>query len=171
MEIAPKLVTARLPQADPGDLFIVRDDTGSYVALAVKEPHDGDQFVLILGPPSSKVPEVPILTNFPSGSSVVSFGKEYTLRLPCEAKAWLPTEPQTGHCLVLSTDKVYMRAMYRPFNQAVNVYVDVDDGQLVVNSSGHFAHPREHCTYTVEWDLLTVEKDPRLILAFRASKI
>jgi hypothetical protein len=34
MEIVPNLKTTRVPQLDPGDLFMVRDDTGSYVAYA-----------------------------------------------------------------------------------------------------------------------------------------
>lgn len=141
MEISPRLRTARLPQADPGDLFIVRDDTGSYVAFAVKGPHEGDRLVLVLGPPSPEVPEVPVLTNFSSGTVVVSFGKEYTLRLPCDVKAWLPAEPRVGQCVVLSGDKLYVRARYRQFNQAIYTYAGVDDGLLVVNRSCQFAHP------------------------------
>jgi hypothetical protein len=172
MEIAPKLRTARLPQTDPGDLFIVRDDTGSYVALVVKGPHDGDRLVLVLGPPSPEVPEVPFLTNFSSGTVVVSFGKEYTLRLSCDVTAWLPAEPKVGQCVVLSDDKVYVRGRYRQFNQAIYAYVGIDDGLLVVNRSGQFAHPSsrsDDCAYAVECVFLTVEKDPRVILSLNGS--
>jgi hypothetical protein len=73
MEISPNVKTTQLAQLDPGDLFIVHDDTGSYVALAVKDLHKGDQLVLVLGPASSKVSAVPVLTGFPSHTPVVSF--------------------------------------------------------------------------------------------------
>ncbi len=172
MVIAPKLRATRLPQADPGDLFIVHDDTGAYVALAVKGPRDADRLVLVLGPPSPKAPEVPLLTNFPSGTVAVSFVKEYTLRLPCDVKAWLPAEPPVGQCVVLSGNKLYMRGRYRQFNQGIYIYVGIDDGLLVVNSSGQFAHPSNasnDCAYAVECAFFTVEKDPRLILSLNGS--
>jgi hypothetical protein len=69
----------------------------------------------------------------------------------------------------LSSDKLYVRALYKQFNQAVHIYVGVDDGLLVVNSSGNFARPKDYCTYATEWDLLTAEKDPRVILSFSES--
>jgi hypothetical protein len=173
MVIAPKLRAARLPQADPGALFLVRDDTGSYVALAVKGPHEGDRLVLVLGPPSPEVPEVPVLTNFSLDTVVVSFGKEYTLRLPCDVKAWLPAGPRVGQCVVLSGDKVYVRGRYyRQFNQAIHVYVGIEDGLLVVNRSGEFAHPSgrsDDCAYSVDCAFLTVEKDPRVILSLSGA--
>lgn len=165
MEITPKLINTRPPQADPGDLFIVRDDTGSYVALAVKDPHDGDRFVLVLGPASPHVAKTSVLTGFPPSTIITSFGKEYSVRLPVEASAWLNLEPQAGHCLVLSADKLFIRALYQHFGQAINVYISLADGLLAVDASGHFTRPRDHCTYAVKWDILTIEREPRFILS------
>jgi hypothetical protein len=101
MEIIPAVKSMQLAQLEPGDLFIVHDDTGSYVALAVKYPNKSDPLQLVIGPATTEISESPILTVFPSHITVVSFAKEYILRLPCEPKAWLPVEPPSGPCVVI----------------------------------------------------------------------
>ena len=169
MQITPRLTSIRAPQADPGDLLIVHDDTGSYVALAVKEPRDGELLVLFLGPPSAEAPETPVLTGFPPRSIATSFAKEYAVRLPVEPAAWINTEPQTGNCLVLSGDKIYIRALYGYVGQRVYVYISMVEGILLEDSSGRFARPTDRCTYVVKWDIMTLETVPRLILSLGTS--
>jgi hypothetical protein len=140
----------RLEQLEPGDLFIFHSDTGSSVALAVKDPSKGDQLVLVIGPASQALPEAPILTPLPSHTPVVSFAKEYILRLPCHTKAWLLVEPPAGACVVLSGDKFYMRARYGWGGRVALTYVSIQDGLLFVNAAGNFIRPRDDCAYTME---------------------
>ncbi len=169
MEIIPAVKSMQLAQLEPGDLFIIHDDTGSYVALAVKDPNQGGPLQLVIGPATKEVSEPPILTVFPSHITVVSFAKEYILRLPCDTKAWLPIEPPTGPCVILSGDKFYMRARYGGGGRVTPTYVSIKDGLLVANASGHFMRPRDDCAYAIQGSFLTAEKEPREIISFSPS--
>lgn len=166
MEIIPSVKCMQLAQLEPGDLFIVHDDTGSYVALEVRDPNKGDRLALVIGPASREISEPPILTAFPSHTPVVSFAKEYILRLPCDTKTWLPIEPRSGPCVVLSGDKFYMRARFGWGGQVALTYVSIQDGLLLANTSSQVTRPRDDCAYAIEGSFLTAEKEPREIISF-----
>jgi hypothetical protein len=163
MEITPNLRAVRFDQVGPGDLFLVQDGTGSYVAIAVKDPRAGDMMMLLLGPASADALYVPVLTNLPSHTPVVSFSKNYQIRLPCETKAWFITEPQPQNCVVLSEDRLYIRPLYGWAGQSTRCYIDANDGSLLMDGSGQFARPRGECAYALEWSFWTTETEPREI--------
>jgi hypothetical protein len=172
MEFTPNARSSRFAQLDPGDLFIVRDDTGSYVALAVKDPNSvknpnaTDKMVLLLGPASPTVPHVPALTNLPQQTPVVSFGKDYKVRLPCNATAWLSTEPPVeDQCVVLADDKLCIRARFGNGVRLSRCYVSVEDGILLLDGAGRFAGPGVDCAYTLDWAFLTNERHAREIIS------
>jgi hypothetical protein len=167
MEIIPNLRTAQLAQVNPGDLLIIPSDAGSYVAVAVKDPYKNERLVLLLGPASIRVPNVPILTEFPLHTPVISFSKDYALRLPCDVTKWFPSEPAGGQCIVVSGDSFYVRASYGWAGQTTKTYISLKDGLLLADTSGRFLQPRDKCAYAVEWALLTVETRPRIILLFQ----
>jgi len=166
MEIAPTVRSSWFAQLDPGDLFIVDDGTGSYVALAVKDPSATEKMALLLGPASPAVPKVPILTNLPQ-MRVVSFGKDYKLRLPCDSRRWFAAEPpDESSCLVLAEDKPYLRALYGYAPQVTRCYIGVQDGVLLMDAShSRFARPSRDCAYTSDWAFLTSERDAREIIS------
>jgi hypothetical protein len=121
----------------------------------------------MLGPISETHPELPVLTDLPRSTRVVSFSKDYTVSLPCEAKAWLSSEPQVGRCAVVSAEALYIRARYGYAGQFTQTYVGIKDGLVCVNDVGHFAPPSGDCAYATELTFWTTEKDPRMILSFK----
>jgi hypothetical protein len=77
----------------------------SYVAMNAVDPaKDGDKAFVTLGPTFPDGVIGPTLTNA-SGVTVVSFGKEFLLRLPCEATGWTMGEPPPDKPAVLVTDR------------------------------------------------------------------
>jgi hypothetical protein len=164
MQISPSLTLCEFAKLDPGDLCALRRGSGSYIALAVKEPNSPDKMVLILGPASSEAPKVPLLMRLSPQTRVVSFSKDYTLRLPCDTNAWLSIEPEESHCLVLTADRVCVRAHFKGAYDTVQCYVDVKAGMLITDNNGNFASPGGDRAYTLDWALLTTEIDAREIL-------
>jgi hypothetical protein len=163
MEVKPNLKVVRFDQVAPGDLFIVHDGTGPHVAIAVKEKSTDTMLMLILSPASAVAVSVHILTGLPSHTLVVFFSKDYTIRLPCDARVWFNAEPQSQNCLVLSQDKLYIRAVSGPAGRATPCYIDINDGVLLMGGSGVFARPTGDCAYAVEWSFWTTESEPREI--------
>jgi hypothetical protein len=165
MEVTPLLTSCEFAKLDPGDLFALRRGSGSYLALAVKDPNVSDKLMLILGPASLDAPKVPILMKLSPQTRVVSFAKDYRLRLPCDPKDWLNVEPpEESNCLVLTAENLCVRAHFKGAYDTVECYVDVRTGLLVVDSNGNFADPRGDCAYASEWAFLTIEKEAREIL-------
>jgi len=170
MEISLKVRATRFAQVEAGDLFLMRNDTGAYVALAVEggPRQQDDLMMLLLGPPSDKTPEIPKLTYLSRDWSIVSLGKSYELRLPCDSEDWLSAEPQKLHPLVvLEEEKLYIRARFNFAGQSATVYVDINKGKLRLDGSGNFIRPDHHCAYVLKWSLWTVEQPaPQAILSF-----
>ena len=165
MNIKPSLTVTKLSDANPGDLVIIRDYTGPFLTLVVGNPFRAGRLLLWLGPALAQGPEVPALTNFPPDATVISLRGDYELRLPCEAADWSLEEPRDGQCLVLCSDAVYIRAIYRWTGQIVRSYVEIAKGQLLVDNAGHFARPSGTCAYAAKWAFFTVEKEPRKLLS------
>jgi hypothetical protein len=135
MDTVPGLRSCRFDQLAPGDLFFMRHDRSSYVALTVKDPKSSedananDQMVLVVGPMTSEsLTNLPLLTSFQQQMPVVSFSKNYTLRLPCSTEAWLAIEPPIDHpCLALAEDRAYIRAQFGVPGRMGRCYIDVKD--------------------------------------------
>jgi hypothetical protein len=169
MEISPKMKSSPFGKLDPGDLCIAHDDTGSYAALAVQDPQSGGNWALILGPASKDAPIVPVVTNFPHGLAVASFARQFTLCLPCTIEPWLDREPAPDKkCVVLTEDKIYVRAVFSFGPGGRRIYVCLNDGRILVDGSGSFDHPaaRSPAVYATRWTLVTIEREPREILSF-----
>jgi hypothetical protein len=169
MKITPTLRSCQFAKLDSGELFIVHHRTGSYLAIAVsdpkaaKDPNAKDKMVLLLGPASPDYPKVPVLTNFSQQTPVISFAKDYKLRLPCDTIGWLATEPDEGQCIVLAEDKVYLRAQFAGTDK--QVYIDLKAGLLLKDAYERSAYPSGDCAYTSGWTFLTTEGDAREILS------
>jgi hypothetical protein len=172
MEVIPLLTSCQFAKLAPGDLFALHHGSGSYIALAVKDPRSlqdpnaDRKMALILGPSSSEAPRVPILISLSPQTRIVSFGKDYRLRLPCEPKAWLFVEPwEESHCLVLTADKPLMRANFAGQFDTAQCYVDIKEGLLITDPSGNFENPRGDCTYTLKWTFETTEEVAQEIIS------
>lgn len=165
MQISPKLVTARFGDTKPGDLCVASYFHDKlFVSLVAEDRRDGDKLILLLGPTSEDVPEVPYICDYPS-REVVSIAKDYELRLPHDAKGWMFEEPPREQaCLVLAENKLYFRAFYGWAGQKTQCYIDAVDGQVLKNDGGRFMHPAGTCAYALAWSLWTTEKEPREIL-------
>src|SRR5690349_19313202 len=113
MLVAPALAVTRFAQLQPGDLFILPEEEGGFVALKAAAP-DGDMLLVPIGP------------NFPDGlpypclvaeraATVISLGKEYSLRLPTRPESWrlAPPGPET-HCIAVTEEGAFVRASFVP---------------------------------------------------------
>jgi hypothetical protein len=157
MKSTHNLKAMKAEQLDPGDLFLVDDGNGSYVALMVKD--DTGPLMLLLGPPSSEAVEFPTLTGCPANIVVASFSKNFSIHLPVEPKSWLSKEPKTGLCLVLSQDKLYIRTDRKLAGVIERVSIGIANG-LIFRIDRRLAHP-EDCIYVNRWTILTADDPPR----------
>ena len=93
MQRIPKVRIDRFAQLDPGDVFVYPRSGGSCLALkALDDEANGEQLILPLGPtypPSTGGPRLIV----PEGFTVISYGKDYTLRLPSATDAWSHRAP------------------------------------------------------------------------------
>jgi len=167
MVITPSLKSTQFSELKPGDLFFLHRTPGSHAALAVHDPKTNakDKMLILPGPRSSTAPKVPTLMGASQQTRVVSFAKDYKLRLPCDPSAWLFTEPPAEcACLVLAEDKLYIRARLDLGGSLIQCYIGVEDGVLLGKGSERFAQPSGDCTYTLDWAFLTTEEDARRVL-------
>jgi hypothetical protein len=171
MDIVPKLTATQFSQLASGDLFMCPDDTGLGIAIVVTDTTaDDDKLALLLRPSDKRSTYSPALIGFPSDSPVISFGKDYLLRLPCDTKGWLVTEPSINSpSLLLQNNDLYLRGFFGAYGQQLTpCYVNIQDGKTLVRSGGFqrgFAHPGRGA-YAVEWSLWTTDAKPREILSF-----
>jgi hypothetical protein len=171
MRMDPKVGVMRFEQLSPGDLFIYPYDEGSCVAMKVVDPtSDGDILMLPLGPMYPAGVTCPSLMHSPA-ATVISFGKEYTLRLPCRASGWLASPPPFDkHGIAVTEKGAYVRANRLPAeNEFHACYVDMATGAVHVSGGGRFqqfAPPPRISAFAIEWEIVTVEKEPRVILAY-----
>jgi len=158
---------------ESGDLFIWPDDGGG-IAIVVTDPtSDGEKLALLLGPSREQGAHRPALKLGPSSHAlVISFGKDFLVRLPCEAGGWLSNEPPVDAvCLLLQGDKLYFRGFFDGYGSVSrSLYVSVEDGTIFTVRSGSpqggFSHPGR-AMYAIEWALWTTEKNrPNPIVSF-----
>jgi len=162
----------RFDRLDGGDLFFYYHRGGSCCALLVVDPLEDDE--KLVGPFTETYPSEfgPALVG-PENRTVVSFGKNYSLRLPCARTGWSLTEPEPGRPCLLVTDSgaIFLRFGFqpRPVPSAARLpacYVDIATGAVHTNANPlRFAKPSGTCAYALQWEMVTNEEEPRVIAA------
>jgi hypothetical protein len=126
---------------------------------------------------------VPVGPVFPDGltyptllaepaATVISFGKDYILRLPTQPKSWCSDPPPPEkHCIVMAEDTAYVRANFLATGMGYKpCYVELGSGTIATGgSSGRmqpYAPPHGHMSFALEWEIVTQEPEPRQILAY-----
>jgi len=169
MQHSPSVSVTRFAQLEPGALFLWRHREGSCVSI-VADDQDGQKYIVPLGPAFPADIGGPSLVHS-TGVTVVSFGKDYTLRLPVQPTEWfLETPPPNIHCILVADGRAYIRVNYilRP-NEFSPCYVDLDTGFIFVRGTGgfrEFVTPPGTGAFAIEWKIVTREEDPRVILAY-----
>jgi hypothetical protein len=172
MEITPSLKVTRFAQLEPGDLFIVPNGDEALVAMVAEDPtQNGEQLMLTLGP------TFPAGTTGPSimrcaDMTVLSLAKAYELRLPCQPGGWLPSEPAPDkNCILVTEHGAYWRANFDSARTGgfKPCYADIVTGLVHTTGRGpfqQFAMPGGQAAFAVAWEIATIEKEPRVILAY-----
>jgi hypothetical protein len=107
MLITPPLTITRFAQLTPGELFLSPFRETSFVALTVVDP-DGDMLMVPLGPHFPDGLDRPSLVSSP-GANVISFGKEYALRLPTRPDGWRLMQPDPAtHCIAVTEEGAFV---------------------------------------------------------------
>ena len=127
---------------------------------------DGDPVMLLLGPilPSG-MSHLPVIGQM--DGSVISFGKEFGLRLPTHAGGWSETDPgEDKPCILVTAEGNYIRGNARPNGGFIPCYVDVATGRTFAHPNGmSYVKPRGGI-FAVEWELHTLESKPRRIVSY-----
>ena len=171
MKVVPALTITRFAQLAAGDLFLAPlggDD--SCVAIVAEDPtQNGQKSLVPLGPSFPGRTGGPTLIS-PPGMTVVSFGKNYVLRLPVRAKGWSASAPPPGTIGILATDSGrYFRADAGPSPGVLFGYIDIATGRIHTSGQGTFqqyAPPTGIHAFAIEWEIVTNEPEPRSILAY-----
>ena len=171
VDMTPTLTATRFAQLQPGELFLCRHGAGATVALVACDPTDENRkLILPLGPRLPAGMASPTLVDDP-GTTVVSFGRAFTVRLPTDPEAWQDQEPDAAVTpMVLTGNSLFLRCncdtrvgVFRP------CFVDLGDGRIVVQGvgrPGQFSAPPGIRAYALRWELVTTEPKPRMILAY-----
>ena len=174
MEITPDLKVTRFAQLAPGDLFICPHGDVAFVAMVAKDPtEDGEKVMVPLGPVFPDGVNGPSLVRR-ARTTVIAFGKEYALRLPTHARGWRANEPASDiSCILVTENGAYLRANFRPpqHGEFSACYIDIATGLVQTTGTGpqqQFAPPRGLAAFAVAWEIVTTEKEPRMILAYPA---
>ena len=109
MEIVPPVTVARFEKLEPGDLFLYTHDSGSSVALKTGPLLEGDPSGLVLlGPTFPHEMKESFILPWQQ-TTVVSFGKSYSLILPTDPTSWfLSGDKRKPVCLAVSGSEVYV---------------------------------------------------------------
>lgn len=171
MQTVPAVKVTRFAKIDSGDLFIYRHAEGSSIATVAEDPtQNGEKLLLPLGPVFPRGVNGPRLIR-PGGMTVISFGKEYVLRLPVQTSGWLDAlPPPEKHCILVTEQATYFRANFSHNQTGFSAcYVDIATGLICTSGSGAsevFATPQGIPAFAIEWAIVTNEREPRVILAY-----
>jgi hypothetical protein len=175
LKIEPKLQLCKFEELSPGDLFIYFHDNGSCVALKAEDPtQNGEKLVIPFGPAFPRSVNGPCLLEGPQ-TNVISFGKDFILRFSSYAEGWSASEPtENTVCILKTRDRFFLRANFSPrIAEFLPCYIDMSTGLINADTEGlqdRFTRPRGIWAVAVEWELLTIEPEPRLIFAQRATR-
>ena len=124
--------------------------------------------MLVFGPDFPEGVTCPYLTNF-RNITVVSFGKDYTLKLPVAAAAWTDRPPPNGSGCILTTDAgTFVRALIGGGVPGI-CYIDLSSATIYSTGAGVFekyAIPPGILAFATDWQLMTNETEPRKIFSF-----
>ena len=177
MKISPGVTVARLAQLKPGDLFFHPVETGPFIGMVVHDPtRDGDGLIMSLGPTFPVGAKCPRLVSAPY-ATVISFGNDFQLRLPSQVEGWASEPPPFEcPCIVVAERTAYFRANFSPASMPPQAcYVDLATGIILTRGPGqsqvYASVPPGVAAFAVRWELLTIEAEPREILAYRQARI
>ena len=162
----------RFAKLEPADLFLFFDESGAFFALLATDPtQNGERYIAPFSAVLSQHRGPTLMV--PKNSTVISFGKEYSLRLPSDASGWRVERPSDDVPCILITDdgRRYLRVNPVP-NYLGGIdqpacYVDMKSGVINAYGSGIFqqiVQPAGIIAFAVKWEILTTEKEPRLII-------
>jgi len=157
MEITPKLISTRLAQLKPGDLYLYQHGEGASVGLMVIDSAmDNDPCELALGPAFPYGTKGPHLQKT-NPCSVVSFGPDFRLILPTEPSAWhFEAPPPDCHCVAIDDQTAYFRANWaQPQYPFRSCYINIQTGKVHVAGPGRsgYSEPPGVKAYASKWTL------------------
>ena len=169
MTISKNPAVTRFAQLNAGDLFIFDHNGGSAVALTVRDPTvGGDLLALIIGPSFPDGGTVPTLRIL-DATTVISFGRNYTIRLPVHPDGWRTAAPSPElHAIAVSDSaELHFRAAFGTSKDSKPCYIDLQRAQITVDHSAiNYVPPKGYSAYAVAWEILTKEEAPRSILSY-----
>jgi hypothetical protein len=174
MKVTPNLKITRFAQLEAGDLHLCWLGGEPCVAFVAVDPtENGQKLEVPLGPTFRAGTRGPTLVT-PANHTVASFGKDYALRLPVSTPGWQEAEPEPDRpCILLVEDRAYFRVDFGGYRGFIACYVDVASGLICTIGGGHnqqFARPAGTALFATEWELLTTEPEPRVILNISAPE-
>jgi hypothetical protein len=143
--------------------------------LKAEDPdQNGEKLVLPFGPKFPEMSDGPNLLPW-RAMDVISFGKDYVLRLPPYAGGWSKTEPpENVLCMLVTDKKCYLRSNFVPMsNGSGPCYIELHTGLIHVDGQsfhGGYTRPRGVRAVAIEWEMVTTEAKPRVIFAQRSTQ-
>jgi hypothetical protein len=168
MKVAPDLKVTRYAQLKAGELFLYSHENGFSVAIAAVNPLElGDLYIVTLGPKFPAAMAGPTIHAPKGGSSLLSYGIDYVLRLPAGSQAWSSEPPADGlPCVAVAQEDIYIRANAAPPGRGFHpCYVSAKQGRILGSSNVMQYFPLRDPIFALEWEILTTEEKPRTILS------
>ena len=172
--MAEGLKVARWNELTAGDLFLFQSSelkaVGMICELGVSRRW------LCLGPQFPKQANGPVLREHGLDAPVVSFGKNYNIKLPVKSEDWYEAKavaefPENFHWLLVVGCKTYLRARLRlpqTHHPAAFTawFVDVKTGGVEINDQEQPSMPSGPAAWAANWEIVTTEPAPRTILKY-----
>jgi hypothetical protein len=135
MEVFPQLTVERFEQLKPGELFFVELLETKMVALkAIDKEQDGDKLMILLGPSFPRDLRPGTMAPW-RGLTVVSFGTNFNIELPCVPDGWSASPPPPEVLsLVRADDELFVRGYFQHGpSHHLECLVNLKDGTTVYN--------------------------------------
>jgi len=172
VEVLMKPKITRFDQTAPGDLFVFSHSEGQSVAITAHDATEASgKAACVLGPSFPLGRTGPCLIRGP-GTTLISFEKNFKLRLPTKPSSWSTDEPQPNIicCSVTSSGNVLIRANSFSNSASRPCYINIATGEIDHNSGAiALFNPLNRIAFALEWDILSDEPEPRIILSYPFS--
>jgi hypothetical protein len=155
MRVEPQLKINRFEQLEVGDLFVADFEGGCCFALKVIDPErDGDTLILPLGPsfPRELSPGQFVVS---PERTCISFGKDYSVRLPADVNGWsIEDEPDFAQlALVVTQGNIYIRANSNPRKGIFHrCFVGLHDGRVLYGGVSQIR------AYATRWEIVVADR-------------